>query len=183
MQNSVFLAQRHDHDLAHYHINQGSTEDCGPHVVTMVVNFWHGREVLTAPTTARAMNRLKWQAGWPPLVVRRIPNWATFPWGMVDMLREHDVPARWRLFASADHIFQALSENRIVMPIFGQPFRRRGWKFIGWSHVAILCGWDAEASVFQFVDSAKSHAPSTRPHDEFLRLWRYMGRILIETRD
>ena len=181
MQNSVCLSSRHQRDLAHYHIDQGSSDDCGPHVVTMVVNFWHGNDVLDAPSTARAMNRPRWQASWPPLVVRRIPNWATFPWGIVDMLREHDIPARWRLFATPDHIFRALSENRIAMPIFGEPFRRGKGRLNGWSHIAILSGWDAEANVFQFADSSKPFAPSMRPRDDFLRLWGNMGRILIET--
>ncbi len=181
MQNSVFLAPRHNLNLAHYHIDQGSSNDCGPHVVTMVVNFWHGRAVLDASVAARAMNHPRLQAGWPPLTVFRIPNWATFPWGIVVLLREHDIPARWRLFASEDHIFRALSENRIVMPIFGEPLRVRNKRLDGWGHIAILSGWDAEMGAFQFVDSSKPFAPSTRPRDEFLRLWRNMGRILVET--
>ncbi len=177
------LDRLHGRALASYHVWQRATNDCGPHVVTLALNFTRGRhDAFDAPSMARAMNRPRIGGGFPPLVVRRIPGWATFPWGMVDMLRLHGVPARWRLFAGEGDLIRALDENRLAMPIYGEPFRRKGWRWTGWSHVVLLAGWDAANQAYVFVDSAQRHAPTHMPRAEFLRLWRNMGRLLVETR-
>ncbi len=179
---SLSVADRHARPLAHYHIAQGDTNDCGPHVVTTAINFWLGQDVLAAHTVAQAMNRPRWSAGFPPLVVRRIPNWATFPWGIADMLRQHGIPARWRLRASEDDLLRALREDRLAMPVYGEPLRRRGWRFTGWSHVVILAGWTPATNTFQFIDSSQLTAPTSIPRDRFLNLWGNMGRLLVEIR-
>jgi hypothetical protein len=178
---SLRIAARHDHAVEHYHISQGSTNDCGPHVVAMSVNFWQGHKKLDPAQVSREMNRPRLNAGFPPLIVRRIPNWATFPWGIVDMLRKHNLKARWQLGASEDAIHRALREDRLVLPIFGEPLRRRGWRWTGWSHIALLCGWNPTTETYWFVDSARVTAPTSRPRNEFMTLWRNLGRILIET--
>ncbi len=178
---TLTLAPRHAREIASYHVNQGRSNDCGPHVVAMAVNFWHGRAVLDAAEVARAMNRPRLGIGFPPLVVRRIPAWATFPWGIADVLRANDVPARWRARASEDDLRRALAEDRLLMPIYGEPLRRRGLRWTGWSHVAILCGWEPAEERYWFVDSSRATAPTSRPRAEFLRLWGNMGRLLVET--
>lgn len=177
------LNARHGRALDTYHRYQAETNDCGPHVVAMAINFYHGEERLHAPDVARRMNRPRLQARWFPLVIRRVPNWATFPWGMADMLRQHGIAARWRLLAREAHLHRALDEDRLAMPVFGEPWRRRAGRWDGWSHVAILTGWDAQADAYLFVDSAEPRAITSRPRVEFLRLWRNMGRILVETRE
>jgi hypothetical protein len=174
------LADRHGRSLASYHIRQGDSNDCGPHVVAMLVNFWQGQDLIDASAVARAMNRPILRPGWPPLVVRRIPNWATFPWGITDMLASHGVPARWRLRASEDDLQRALCEDRPALPIFGEPLRRKGWRWTGWSHVAILSGWDPAVNAYWFVDSAREFAPSSRTRENFLRYWSNLGNLLIE---
>jgi hypothetical protein len=178
---SLYLNERHGHTLDTYHIDQGDSNDCGPHVVTMAVNFWRGETALDSATVARQMNRPRLRAGIPPLVVRRVPNWATLPWGIVDMLRQHGIPARWRLRASEDDLHRALQEDRLAMPIFGEPFRRRGWRWAGWSHVVILYGWDPGAQIYWFVDSSMPFAPTEQERDLFLQRWGNMSRLLIET--
>jgi hypothetical protein len=179
---TLMIAARHGREIASYHIDQGDSNDCGPHVVAMAVNFWRGRDLLQVDAVARAMNRPRFGVGFPPLVVRRIPNWATLPWGIADMLRQNGFAARWRLFASEDTILRALREDRLVMPIYGEPFRRRGARWTGWSHVAILCGWSPDPPRYLFVDSSASSAPSSRPREDFLKLWRNMGRLMVEIR-
>lgn len=176
------LDSRHGRALDAYHAWQRATNDCGPHVVTMALNFMRGREDFDAPAMARAMNRPRIGGGIPPLVVRRIPGWATFPWGMVDMLRRHGVPARWRVLASEAHLIRALDENRLAMPIYGEPFRVRNGRWKGWSHVVLLAGWDAASQAYVFVDSSQRHAPTHIPRAKFVRLWRNMGRLLVEAR-
>lgn len=175
------VAERHERTLESCYISQGASNDCGPHVVTMAINFWLGETVLAAEDVAREMNRPRLGVGLPPLVVRRIPNWATFPWGIVDVLEAHGVPARWRMRASEDDLRRALAEDRIAMPIFGEPLRRKGWRWDGWSHVAILSGWDPATETFWFVDSSSSVVPASRPRGEFVKLWGNLGRLLVET--
>lgn len=178
---TLTLAPRHGRELASVHLYQGNSNDCGPHVVTMAVNFWHGRAILDADKVARAMNRPRLGLGLPPLVVRRVPGWATLPWGIADMLRAHGIPARWRAGASEADLHRALAEDRLLMPIYGEPWQRRGLRWTGWSHVALLCGWEPATERYWFVDSSRTTAPSSRPRDEFLRLWGHMGRLLVET--
>jgi hypothetical protein len=181
MRDSIILAARHKRRIESYHIDQGSSNDCGPHVVAMAVNFWRGAEALDPRAVAQAMNRPRLGLGLVPLVVRRIPNYATMPWGIADMLRLNGIPARWQFRASEDHIHRALLNNRLVMPIYGEPLKRRDGKWQGWSHVAIVCGWDAETQAYLFVDSSQSRAPTSRSREDFLRLWGNLGRLLIET--
>jgi len=178
---SLALAGRHGQPLERYHIDQGDTDDCGPHVVAMVVNYWHGSAILPADEVAREMNRPRLGAGFPPLVVRRIPNWATFPWGMADMLRRHGLPVRWRFGADEGDLHRALREDRLALPIFGEPLRREGWRWTGWAHIAIACGWTPDDDRYWFVDSSHSAVPFGRPGDEFLGLWRNMRGLLVET--
>lgn len=177
---SLWIADRHDRTIQSYHIHQGDSNDCGPHVVTMIANFMQGRVALDADAIAHAMNRPR-LGGFPPIMVRRIPNWATFPWGISDMLAEHGVRARWQFRASEDDLRAALREDRVPLPIFGEPLRRRGWKWTGWSHVALLVGWNPASDTYWFVDPARTSAPTGRQRAKFLDLWDNMGRILIET--
>ncbi len=79
-------------------------------------------------------------------------------------------------------MFRALEENRLVMPIYGEPFRRIDGRWRGWSHVVILLGWDAARQQYLFVDSSQRAAPTGKPRAEFLQQWRSMGRLLVETR-
>jgi hypothetical protein len=177
----IWLPERHGQVLVDYHRHQGQTNDCGPHVVVLVIHYWYGTSQPVPADIAQTMNRPRWQRGFPPVIVRRIPGWATFPWGIVDLLRAHNIPARWRLWANEQHLLRALAEGRVAMPIFGEPLRRRGWRWAGWSHVAALTGWDAEQAEYWFVDSARHHAPASYSRQEFMRWWRNMGRIMIET--
>ncbi len=179
---SLHVGERHGRTLASWHIAQGSTNDCGPHVVTEAVNFWKGEALLSADDVARSMNRPRVGMGLLPLVVRRVPNWATFPWGIADELRVHGIPARWQLKASEDDLQAALREDRLIMPIFGEPLRRQGLSFTGWSHVVLLEGWDPATETYWFVDSARTSAPTSRPRAEFVQLWGNMGRLIVETR-
>jgi len=176
----LWIAERHGQPIEQFHVSQGSSQDCGPHCVAVAVNFWLGQKKLEAKTVAREMNRPRLGMGLPPLVIRRIPNWATFPWGITDMLKAHGLHASWRVRASEKDLHRALLEDHIVMPIFGEPLQRQGWKWNGWSHVAILAGWDPAAETYWFIDSSHETTPSSRPRDTFLRHWNNMERLLIE---
>lgn len=177
---SLWIAERHGQKIEDYHVSQGDSNDCGPHVTAMAINFCQGNRTLDASTLARQMNRPRVGGGFPPLVVRRVPNWATFPWGIVDVLREHGLTASWHLGATEDDLHAALREDRIVLPIYGEPMKLKGWRWKGWSHVAILIGWNPAAGEYWFVDSSRLSVPTSRSRDDFRRLWDNMRRLVIE---
>ncbi|WP_119071928.1 hypothetical protein [Aggregatilinea lenta] len=176
---SLWLEQRHDRAIERYHHAQGSTNDCGPHSAAAALGFCTGTPVDPAVLT-HEMNRPRVQMGIPPLVVRRIPGWATLPWGIADVLRVHGLNASWRMRASEDDLHRALREERIPLPIFGEPFRRHGLRWTGWSHVAVVAGWSPTEGAYWFVDSARADPLSARAQDQFLRLWNNMGSLLVE---
>ncbi len=173
---SLWIADRHGKEISDYHVSQGSSQDCGPHAVSVALNFSRGETIFHAPDLARQMNKPRLLGRIPFLVIRRIPNWATFPWGMVDVMRENGLQARWRLGASETHLREGLREDRLLLPIFGEPLRWKGGR--GWSHVAVLVGWDDQDC--WFVDSSSESPLRSRPRAEFLALWRNMGRLVVE---
>ena len=180
---TLWLASRHARSPESWHTAQGRTNDCGPHAAALAINFWHGEPRTDPHALARMMNRPRLGPGLIPLVVRRIPHWATFPWGIVDVLRQQGIAARWRFFAAEEQLHRALAEDRLALVIFGEPLRRKGrLRWAGWSHVALLVGWNPAAQTYWFVDSAQSRVPYPRPRDDFRRLWANLGRILIEMR-
>jgi hypothetical protein len=176
----LWLADRHGQKIERYHVPQGDTNDCGPHVTAMAINFCQGSYIVDAATLAREMNRPRIGRRFPPLVVRRVPDWATFPWGIADVLRQHGLQSSWRIGASEDQLLAALRDDHLVFPIYGEPLRRKGWRWDGWSHVAVLIGWNPIAGEYWFVDSSRASAPTSRSRDEFRRLWRNMGHIMIQ---
>ena len=100
-----------------FHQYQGQTNDCAPFTVVMVINALTGAN-LRGADVAREMNRPRLRGVIP--VVRRIPGWATFPWGIVDELERHHVRSRWRFGATDIDLFAALREQRLALPIFGE---------------------------------------------------------------
>ncbi|MCD4737926.1 MAG: hypothetical protein K8R89_01525 [Anaerolineae bacterium] len=82
--------------LHKYHQYQGKTNNCGPTSLAIVANAIWGQTRLQGPRVAQELSTPRFRARpIPHPVVRRIPNWATFPWGLVDYLRQQEIPARW----------------------------------------------------------------------------------------
>jgi hypothetical protein len=158
----------------HYHQYQGNTNDCAPHTVAMVVNALKGQQLLKGDEVAKAMNKPRLQFGLLPLI-RRIPNWATFPWGVVDEFRQHGVKARWRTGATVDDLRRALAEDRIPMPIIGEIKFGKSW-----AHIKPLAEIDPERG-FGFIDPASTSAETWQKPDEFERLWANYWHLLVET--
>jgi len=63
---------------------------------------------------ARELNRPRWVGPLP--FIRRIPNWATFPWGVVDALRQHGLRAEWRWAAPPHLLREGLSRGWVLLP-------------------------------------------------------------------
>jgi hypothetical protein len=165
--------------LEQHHQFQAQTNDCAPFTTAMVINTLTGTDLLGAQL-ALEMNRPRLRLSLVPIIVRRIPNWATFPWGVADELRQRGVKARWRLFAAESDLHRALGDNRIAMPIIGEPWRWQDGRPQPWAHIKPLAAFDPVQG-WGFVDPAARQPFAWQPAEEFARLWRNMWNILVET--
>lgn len=175
----------------HYHQYQGRTDDCGPTSLAIAANALLGEERFQGPVVAQEMNAPAFEVRpFPHFVVRRIHNWATFPWGIVHYLREHDIPARWSMMGTLNKLRRNLLDDRITIVILGEPWRWKKWCYKGWSHAKVLFGY-APGQGFLFVDPAHQRRPNNpdtwaqhglfwQEEQEFLRQWRNVLRIRIE---
>lgn len=148
---------------------QGMTNNCGPFTTATILNALRGLEIL-GDQLALEMNRPVWRG--PLFVVRRVENWATFPWGMADVMREHGLTSSWRLFTNPETLKEYLEQGRVLMPMIGE------WKPL-WAHVMTLVAWDPDKG-WGFADTRYTHHDLTWESDErFRRYWRATGRLLV----
>lgn len=152
------------------HQFQGSSNDCGPFCAAILINSKNSTN-LTGQELAVKMNRILWKGGMPR--IRRVRNWATFPWGVADILREEGFPARWRMGITIRELFDGLSGSDIYIVIIGE-YRPL------WSHYKILVahhslkGWG-------FVNPAKQNADiQWDQHASFLDYWSKYGRQVVQ---
>jgi len=171
-----------------YHQHQGRTNDCGPTSLAIAANALLGEERFQWQTVAEEMSHPAFEVRpFPHFVVRRVRNWATFPWGIAHYLRQHAIPARWSILGSVDRLRYNLVANRITIVILGEPWRWEKRHYTGWAHAKVLFGYTPEQG-FLFVDPA--YAPGHDPlkqfglfwqaEPEFLRQWRNVLKIYIE---
>ena len=150
---------------------QGSSNDCGPYTTATVVNAMR-QQTLIGDELAKQMNKLRFRGILP--VIRRIPNWATFPWGMVDVFRDYNLQARWWLRAPVSYLSPAISNGHILMPIIGE------WRPQTWAHVMTLVAWDPEKG-WGFANTQFNRKNITwRPDTDFQEKWNKFGRLLVE---
>ncbi len=174
-----------------YHEYQGATNDCAPFCVAMAANALLGEARYRAAQIARELDRPVWR-WWPPppLLYRRVPGWATFPWGPADILRRMGFRARWGLFGSEERLRQNLREGRITLVSVGNLLDWRAWgRERLWGHVKILYAWDPDQG-WAFVDPAIHPATAQdvwgqagigwQSHTSFMHQWRSMLRWTTE---
>ncbi len=148
---------------------QGASNHCGPFAAAMVLRAW-GRASVDGLALARQLNRPRWLGPLPYL--RRIPNWATFPWGVADVLRQHGLRAHWRWGASFKMLRRGLAQGWALLPVLGQ------WRPL-WAHVAVLAAYHPQKG-WALVDSAHPRGELVwLPAGTFARQWRAFGRLLI----
>jgi hypothetical protein len=166
---SAALHSPHQSKLLESLYFQGMSNDCGPYTTATVLKAIRGLE-LNPAELARRMEKPVWRG--PIFVVRRVPNWATFPWGIADVLREHGLNARWRFFTSPDEVFANLERGDIVMPVIGS------WRPV-WAHVMTLVVWEPQEG-WGFANTQYNHQNvHWVPEEVFQRQWRAMGRLVI----
>jgi hypothetical protein len=150
---------------------QGLRNDCGPFTTATVINALLGLN-LDATQLSDEMLKPVWRGA--IYVVRRVPNWATFPWGMVDIFRSYGLRARWRLFAKTNYIKEALPQGKVLMPIIG------AWRPSIWAHVMSLVAWDDDQG-WGFANTQHNHQNiDWKANEVVARQWKAMGHLLVE---
>ncbi len=150
---------------------QGSSNDCAPYTTTTVLNAMREQK-LTGDEVAKQMNKPRWRGIFP--VIRRVPNWATFPWGIVDFMRDYGLKGRWWFRVPMSYLKPAIANGHILMPIVGE------WRPKPWPHVKTLVAWDPDKG-WGFADTQSSKKKiSWRADDNFQERWKNYGRLLVE---
>ncbi len=152
---------------------QGSSNDCGPYITTTLLNAIHNLGIDPAEL-AHQMNSPSRQ-GWK-LVIRRIPNWATFPWGITDVLKAYGMAAEWHVCSTSTDLTETLRQDRLCLVISGtwRPLR---------SHVMLLVGWHYKKG-WGFANTQMQNREIDWVNEKnFQKRWGAMGRIRIEVKD
>ena len=150
--------------------HQGGSNDCGPATAATVINSLR-KTNLNSKALAQKMNKPR-KVGILP-IIRRIPDWMTFPWGMVDIFHEYGLYASWKINSSFDYLKESMVQGKIVMPIVGS------WRPL-WSHVMTLLVC-SPGKHWGFANTQHELPEIFWVQDHiFRRQWRVMGNLLVE---
>lgn len=151
------------------HMYQGKTNDCGPFSFAIVVNTLTDADI-SGEMLSEQLEKLRWKGILP--IIRKIPNWATFPWAVMDVFQPRNIRSSWKILCRPPELKKGLIEDKIQIVIIGRIIP-------SWAHYKILVAHD-EDNGWGFVDPAQSE-PSVFWEDDlsFTRKWNNLGRILI----
>jgi hypothetical protein len=160
----------HVEDLKKAHMFQKSSNDCGPFCVAIALKAM--KDINTNGfDVSEESNKIRWVGIFP--IIRRIPNWATFPWGLVDLLRQHGTRSRWKIFNTQENLINILNKERIAIVLIGE------WKH-KWSHYKILVAIDEKLGL-GFIDPGNSSSQiSWQLKSDFIKQWRFLANSIIE---
>ncbi|MBN1537029.1 MAG: hypothetical protein JW908_09880 [Anaerolineales bacterium] len=151
---------------------QGNTNDCAPFTIATIVNAFSGLSTDGA-ALAKKMNKPIWHGIFP--VIRRIPNWATFPWGVVDVLKEFGFLAHWGFRSNSDFLRLSIQKGNLPIPIIGS------WRPL-FAHVMTCVAWDSDG-LWGFANTQISEKKiDWIPEDYFNKHWNSYGKMFIEVK-
>ncbi len=166
------LVSPHARRVLAAHQYQGRTNDCGPFAAAMILNALTGSR-LDGGTLAREMD-LPRRSGVLP-ILRRIPGHATFPWGLVDILRARGLYAWWKAMSRERDLRSCLVAGCLAVPIIGS-WRHR------WAHYAVLVAWQPGLG-YGFADPGRGGGAVVWIRSaEFARRWTSFGRTAVYVR-
>jgi hypothetical protein len=151
------------------HQFQGKTNNCGPCCAAITINTIKGTKLLGGKL-ADELNRPKFSSGFP--FIRRIPNWATFPWGITSLFHENGI-AGTSTFLSRDSIILAsIIQGKIPIVVLGDYHPL-------WAHYIIVSAYHSQLG-WGIIDPAINIQKIWwMPFDYFNEKWSKAGRILI----
>lgn len=152
------------------HQYQGQSNDCAAYCIAMASNAIQDSQ-LDGYQVGQKMNGWVWRGLLPML--RRIPNWAATPWGIVDEFCQQGFNAHWSLFNRSQKLLTLLERGHVVMPVIGQ------WKPM-WAHVMLLVEYQPD-NKWGFVNPASNSNTTYWLKDElFIRQWRWSCNMLVD---
>jgi len=161
---TIFLTK-----LRKFYQYQGVLNDCGAFVTAITLNTLLGTH-LDGFELGEHLNQTRWYGPFP--MIRRIRNWATFPWGITTFFREFGVNAKWSVFNRGATLKSNLINNKISIVIIGE------WKPL-WSHYMILVEY-SPIKGYGFIDPAQNSSQTRwESPKEFLPLWNNYLRSVI----
>ncbi len=152
---------------------QTHPNDCGPFAAAAIIQALTGRPVV-AEELAAALDRPRRRGLWGILpLVRRLPRYATFPWGVADALRQHGLQAGWRFGMEAEDLIERLARGELLVPIVG------AWRPKPWAHYMVLLAHNPGRG-WGFADPASPHQALRWYADaDFRDAWSAMGRMAV----
>lgn len=161
---SPFLEQ-----LKQVHQYQGRSNDCGPFCAAEAIHLARQKKI-AGTEMGRRMGGTVWRGIFPR--IRRIRNWATFPWGVRDVIKEENIQAQWKLFQKPEALQALLQEKVLLIVIVGRFFP-------SWAHYKILAAHDPQRG-YGFIDSAyKTGDLHWESADQFEKYWKNYGSQVI----
>jgi hypothetical protein len=151
---------------------QDATNNCAPYTIATIISAFSG-SFIDGAWLATQMNKPAWRGIVP--VIRRIPNWATFPWGMVDVLHEYGFQAHWRINSSTDYLRNSIQRGNVPIPVIVS------WRPM-WAHVMSLLAWDS-AGRWGFANTQINDKNINWITDDyFMSHWKWSVRMLVEVK-
>ena len=154
--------------LVSNHQYQAQSENCGPFCAAMAINAIKGSH-LDGNDLALSMNRPGFDHFL--ITIRRIPNYATFPWGIVDVLSENGIKSSWKFFSNFSDLSSLISQKNILIILTAtyQPLS---------GHYRILAS--IEDDKIGFIDPAHPEQDiKYQPRPSFLLEWQNAFNPLI----
>jgi len=167
------IVSSHLNRLQKFHQPQGQTNHCGPYAIATILPLF-GITGISGEYLAAHFNRLS--SGIGSILPARIHNNATFPWGMVDILKRYQIHARWEILCKRDLLLSRINTNQIQIVLISEISKR-------YAHYLILAGYDDKLGM-GFIDPAY---PNAALHwileKKFMRLWSQLWRncILVDS--
>jgi hypothetical protein len=143
------------------HQFQAQSNNCGPFCAAMSINTIKGTHV-DGNDLALGMNHPSFSFIFP--VIRRIPDYATFPWGIVNVLGQNSIKSNWRFFFTFSDLSILLPENYLLILLTATYKPLNG-------HYRILVS--LEDDQIGFIDPAyPNSAIHYQPRPSFLLEWQ-----------
>ncbi|HQZ71552.1 MAG TPA: hypothetical protein PK826_09550 [Anaerolineae bacterium] len=163
----------HSQSVLAGHCFQGDSNDCGPFTVAMLVHGLTGGSVDPAGL-ARQLDRPRWRGLWGFLpLLRRIPGFSTFPWGLVDALGLYGMRARWQRGCTEAELRGWLAAGLGIVVLYG------AWTPKPWAHYVVLLAEDPERGWGVADPGRSSKDMRWIDRESFARRWRAMGRVAV----
>jgi Peptidase_C39 like family len=151
------------------HQFQGRTNNCGPCCAAITINTIKGTQ-LSGEKLADELNRPKFTSGFP--FIRRIPNWATFPWGITSLFHDFGIAGKTTILSSDSVILASIIQGKIPIVVLGDYHPL-------WAHYIIIGAYSSQSGWGVIDPAINLQKIWWMPFDYFYEKWSKAGKILI----